>query len=95
MSMITREPLVFSSTVTWWLVCFLMICKYFNDQLPEMEMTIMNLLPVQTWIMFSICFYWLKTMSSPNAFLIASVSVVLFVIFRIIVSYRLPSKKSE
>ena len=88
-NLITRNPLNFSCTITWLILCFIMFSKFINGHLPESEFAIINSLPVQCWIMFSIAYYWIRNDYSSHKFLIAISAVVIFMGIRMLVSYKL------
>ena len=92
-SLVTRDPLNFSCTITWLILCFIMFSKFINGSLPDSEFTIINLLPVQCWIMFSIAFYWIKNEYSSHKLIISLSAVVIFMGIRMLVSYKLIQPK--
>ena len=83
---VLEEPVVSLTTVTWWVIVFLCLNKFLNDGLPSVEEELINKLPVQILLLFSVVYYWTR---GSNKFTIALVSVLAFITIRIFISYKL------
>ena len=90
--MLTQDPLNSVSTIVWWILSFVAINKFLNDGLPSSELAVFNSLPVQVVVLFSVVYRWATGM---NRLLISVLSVVVYVMFRLLVTYRLPAPQER
>lgn len=90
--MFSRDPVESVTTVVWWILSFVAINKFLNDGLPPQELAIVNALPVQILLLFSVVYKWA---SGANRLLISVLAVVAYVMVRLLVTYRLPAPQER